>query len=39
VHTFRSFDGLRIAYGDEGDGPAVILLHGFGIDAQDQFGH
>jgi len=24
-----SFDGVRIAYLDEGEGPAVILLHGF----------
>jgi hypothetical protein len=27
-----SFDGTRIAYSDEGKGPAVILLHGFGTD-------
>jgi pimeloyl-ACP methyl ester carboxylesterase len=33
-----SFDGLRIAYHDEGEGPAVILLHGFGVDALGQFG-
>jgi pimeloyl-ACP methyl ester carboxylesterase len=38
VHTFTSFDGLRIAYHDEGEGPAVILLHGFGVDALGQFG-
>jgi pimeloyl-ACP methyl ester carboxylesterase len=30
VNTFTSFDGVRIAYHDEGEGPAVILLHGFG---------
>jgi pimeloyl-ACP methyl ester carboxylesterase len=38
VNTFTSFDELRIAYHDEGEGPAVILLHGFGVDALDQFG-
>jgi pimeloyl-ACP methyl ester carboxylesterase len=39
MRTFTSFDGLRIAYhDDEGDGPAVILLHGFGVDALGQFG-
>jgi len=38
VHTFTSFDGLRIAYHDEGHGPPVILLHGFGVDALGQFG-
>lgn len=38
LHTFTSFDGLRIAYHDEGEGPAVILLHGFGVDALGQFG-
>ena len=38
MHTFTSFDGARITYLDEGDGPAVILLHGFGVDALGQFG-
>ena len=38
MHTFTSFDGLRIAYHDEGEGPAVVLLHGFGVDALGQFG-
>jgi len=38
MHTFTSFDGIRIAYSDEGDGPPVILLHGFGGDALGQFG-
>ena len=38
MHTFTSFDGTRIAYHDEGDGRAVILLHGFGVDALGQFG-
>jgi pimeloyl-ACP methyl ester carboxylesterase len=32
------FDGLRIAYHDEGEGPVVILLHGFGVDGLGQFG-
>jgi pimeloyl-ACP methyl ester carboxylesterase len=38
MHTFTSFDRTRIAYSDDGDGPAVILLHGFGVDALGQFG-
>lgn len=31
--TFASFDGARIAYRLEGTGPPVVLLHGFGADA------
>ncbi|TXF91705.1 alpha/beta hydrolase [Neolewinella aurantiaca] len=27
--TFESFDGQQISYRDGGDGPAVMLLHGF----------
>jgi pimeloyl-ACP methyl ester carboxylesterase len=38
MNTFTSFDGIRIAYLDEGEGPAVILLHGFGVDGLGQFG-
>ena len=38
MYTLTSFDGTRIAYHDEGNGPAVILLHGFGVDALGQFG-
>ena len=38
MQTFTSFDGLHIAYHDEGQGPSVILLHGFGVDALGQFG-
>jgi pimeloyl-ACP methyl ester carboxylesterase len=38
MKSFTSFDGTRIAYHDEGDGPAVILLHGFGVDGLGQFG-
>jgi pimeloyl-ACP methyl ester carboxylesterase len=38
LNTFRSFDGVRIAYHDEGEGPAVVLLHGFGVDGLGQFG-
>jgi pimeloyl-ACP methyl ester carboxylesterase len=38
MHTATSFDGTRIAYHDEGNGPAVILMHGFGVDALGQFG-
>jgi pimeloyl-ACP methyl ester carboxylesterase len=38
MRAFTSFDGLRIAYHDEGKGPVVILLHGFGVDGLGQFG-
>lgn len=38
TRTFTSFDGIRIAYRDEGEGPNVILLHGFGVDGLGQFG-
>jgi hypothetical protein len=38
MHTFKSFDGIQIAYHDEGEGPAVILLHGVGVDGLGQFG-
>jgi len=39
MNRFTSFDGTRIAYHDEGEGPAVILLHGFAVDGLGQFGH
>jgi pimeloyl-ACP methyl ester carboxylesterase len=29
VSRFTSFDGVELAYDEEGDGPLVILLHGF----------
>jgi len=38
MNTFASFDGVQIAYHDEGEGPAVILLHGYGVDGLGQFG-
>jgi len=38
VKTFTSFDGIQIAYHDEGDGPPVILLHGGYVDGLGQFG-
>jgi hypothetical protein len=38
MKRFASFDGTRIAYSDEGDGPAVIRLHGFGMSGLDDFG-
>jgi pimeloyl-ACP methyl ester carboxylesterase len=36
--AFTSIDGTRIAYHDQGEGPVVILLHGFGVDGLGQFG-
>lgn len=39
MNTFVSFDGSRIAYHDEGKDHAVILLHGYGVDGLEQFGH
>src|SRR6266540_6892976 len=39
MNSFTSFDGTRIAYHDEGEGPAVILLHGFGLDGLGNYGH
>jgi pimeloyl-ACP methyl ester carboxylesterase len=38
MKTFQSFDGIQIAYHDEGNGPAVILLHGGFLDGMGQFG-
>jgi pimeloyl-ACP methyl ester carboxylesterase len=38
MNAFTSFDGVQIAYQDDGKGPAVILLHGFGVDGLGQFG-
>jgi pimeloyl-ACP methyl ester carboxylesterase len=38
MNSFQSFDGTRIAYHDEGEGPAVILLHGFGMDGLGNYG-
>lgn len=37
--SFASFDGTKIAYSDEGKGPAVILLHGFGMSGLNNYGH
>ena len=39
MDSFTSFDGTRIAYHDEGAGPAVMLLHGYGLDGLGNFGH
>jgi pimeloyl-ACP methyl ester carboxylesterase len=39
MKSFTSFDGTRIAYHDEGAGPVVVLLHGFGLDGLGNFGH
>jgi hypothetical protein len=38
MSSFRSFDGTKIAYLDQGEGPAVILLHGGYLDGLGQFG-
>lgn len=38
MNTFTSFDGIRIAYHDDGEGPPVILLHGGYVDGLGQFG-
>jgi pimeloyl-ACP methyl ester carboxylesterase len=40
MNTFNSFDGIRINYHDEGrtGGPAVVLLHGYGLDALGNWG-
>lgn len=38
MNSFTTFDGLQIAYHDEGEGPAVIFLHGYGVDGLGQFG-
>jgi pimeloyl-ACP methyl ester carboxylesterase len=34
MKSFRSFDGLEMSYLDEGDGPLVVLLHGFASEHQ-----
>ena len=38
MKTFTSFDGVQIAYHDQGEGPSVILLHGGFVDGLGQFG-
>ena len=38
MNTVISFGGIRINYRNEGEGPVVIRLHGFGVDALGQFG-
>jgi pimeloyl-ACP methyl ester carboxylesterase len=30
--TFATFDGIRLTYDDQGDGPPVLLIHGFAAD-------
>jgi pimeloyl-ACP methyl ester carboxylesterase len=34
MKAFTSFDGVQIAYHDEGEGRPVILLHGYGVDGE-----
>jgi pimeloyl-ACP methyl ester carboxylesterase len=36
--SFKSFDGTRIVFRDQGRGPAVILIHGFGVSGSQNFG-
>ena len=38
IKAFTSFDGIQIAYHDQGEGRAVILLHGGFVDGLGQFG-
>ena len=38
LKTFTSFDGDKIAYHDQGEGPAVMLPHGGFVDRLGQFG-
>jgi pimeloyl-ACP methyl ester carboxylesterase len=38
MKRFTSFDGISIAYHDQGAGPAVILLHGYGLNALNHYG-
>ena len=33
VHVFETFDGITLAYEITGDGPPVLLLHGFASDS------
>lgn len=38
MNRFRSYDGTTIAFHDDGSGPAVMLLHGYGLDGLGNFG-
>lgn len=33
TNSFRTMDGVRLAYDDDGSGPAVLLVHGFSCQA------
>lgn len=35
---FTTFDGIRLAYADRGEGPLVVLLHGFLCSSEIDFG-
>jgi pimeloyl-ACP methyl ester carboxylesterase len=35
--SFKSFDGTELAYTDDGSGPPVLLLHGFGSSGEINF--
>ena len=38
MNVCTSFDGTQISYRNEGQGPPVILFHGYGVDGLGQFG-
>ena len=39
INYFTSFDGVRIAYTDDGDGAPVMLIHGFILDGITNWGN
>lgn len=39
MQTFQSFDGVHIAYWDEGEGAPILLLHGFTANSEINWQH